>query len=41
VNVVGAVAQILNYAVVIVLTVLGGGLWSLVAGQTTGSSCAR
>ncbi len=36
VNVVGAVAQILNYSVVIVMVVLGGGLWSLVAGQTTG-----
>jgi O-antigen/teichoic acid export membrane protein len=35
VNVVGAVAQILNYSVVIVMTFLGGGLWSLVAGQTT------
>lgn len=36
VNVVGAVAQILNYSVVIVMTLLGGGLWSLVAGQAIG-----
>ena len=36
VNVVAAVAQILNYSVVIVMTVLGGGLWSLVAGQAVG-----
>ena len=36
VNVVSAAGQILNYSVVIVLTVLGGGLWSLVAGQAIG-----
>jgi O-antigen/teichoic acid export membrane protein len=33
VNVIGASAHGLNYSVVIVLTLLGGGLWSLVAGQ--------
>jgi O-antigen/teichoic acid export membrane protein len=33
VNVVGAAAQILNYTVVIIVAVLGGGLWSLAAGQ--------
>ena len=33
VNVVGAAAQILNYTVVIIVVVLGGGLWSLAAGQ--------
>jgi O-antigen/teichoic acid export membrane protein len=36
VNVIVAGAQILNYAVVIVVTVLGGGLWSLAAGQAVG-----
>ena len=36
VNVVAALAQILNYAVVIVLVLMGGGLWSLVAGQAVG-----
>ena len=36
VNVVGAGAQILNYTVVIVVVMLGGGLWSLVAGQGIG-----
>ncbi len=36
VNVIGAVAQTLNYSVVIVLAVLGWGLWSLVAGQAVG-----
>lgn len=36
VNVVGAAAQILNYSVVIILTLSGVGLWSLVAGQATG-----
>ncbi len=36
VNVVAAAAQILNYSVVIAVTVLGGGLWSLVAGQAVG-----
>lgn len=36
VNVVAAAAQIVNYSVVIALTLLGGGLWSLVAGQTAG-----
>jgi O-antigen/teichoic acid export membrane protein len=36
VNVVVAGAQIVNYAVVIVLTLLGGGLWSLAAGQAAG-----
>jgi O-antigen/teichoic acid export membrane protein len=35
VNVVQAGAHILNYSVVIVMTLLGGGLWSLVAGQMT------
>lgn len=33
VNVVGAVAHTLNYTAVIVLILLGGGLWSLVMGQ--------
>jgi O-antigen/teichoic acid export membrane protein len=36
VAVAGAAAQILNYSVVIVFVVLGGGLWSLVAGQAVG-----
>jgi O-antigen/teichoic acid export membrane protein len=36
VNVVAAGAQTLNYSVVIVMTLLGGGLWSLVAGQAVG-----
>jgi O-antigen/teichoic acid export membrane protein len=36
VNVVMAGAQAVNYAVVIVMAVLGGGLWSLVAGQAAG-----
>jgi O-antigen/teichoic acid export membrane protein len=36
VNVVGAAAQILNYSVVIVWTLTGGGLWALVAGQAVG-----
>ncbi|MGE5800845.1 MAG: lipopolysaccharide biosynthesis protein, partial [Gemmatimonadota bacterium] len=36
VNVIGAGAHILNYSVVIVMTLLGGGLWSLLAGQATG-----
>jgi O-antigen/teichoic acid export membrane protein len=36
VNVVTAFAQILNYSVVIVLTLRGGGLWSLVVGQAVG-----
>jgi O-antigen/teichoic acid export membrane protein len=36
VNVVVALGQILNYSVVILLIILGGGLWSLVAGQATG-----
>jgi O-antigen/teichoic acid export membrane protein len=36
VNVIQAGAQILNYTVVIVVTVLGGGLWSLAAGQAVG-----
>jgi O-antigen/teichoic acid export membrane protein len=36
VNVIGAGAQILNYSVVIVLTLLGAGLWSLVVGQAVG-----
>ena len=36
VNVVAAAAQILNYSVVIVVTLLDGGLWSLVAGQSAG-----
>ena len=36
VNVVGAAAQILNYLVVIIVAVLGGGLWSLLAGQSVG-----
>ena len=33
VNVVGAAAHTLNYTAVIVIVLLGGGLWSLVAGQ--------
>jgi O-antigen/teichoic acid export membrane protein len=37
VNVVAAVAQILNYAVVLVVVVLGGGLWSLAAGHGVGA----
>ena len=37
VNVVVALGQILNYSVVILLIILGGGRWSLVAGQATGS----
>lgn len=36
VSAVSAVGLMLNYSVVIVLTILGGGLWSLVAGQATG-----
>lgn len=36
VNVIGAAAQMLNYSVVIVVAVLGGGLWSLLAGQAIG-----
>jgi O-antigen/teichoic acid export membrane protein len=36
VNVVGAAAQALNYSVVIALTLMGHGLWSLVAGQGVG-----
>lgn len=36
VNVIGAGAQILNYSMVIVLTLLGAGLWSLVIGQALG-----
>jgi O-antigen/teichoic acid export membrane protein len=36
VNVVSAIGQVLNYSVVIVMTVRGGGLWSLVAGQAIG-----
>jgi O-antigen/teichoic acid export membrane protein len=36
VNVVGAAAQMLNYTVVIIVAVLGGGLWSLLAGQGIG-----
>ena len=36
VNVVTAFGQILNYSVVIVLILFGGGLWSLVAGLATG-----
>jgi O-antigen/teichoic acid export membrane protein len=36
VNVVMAAAQAVNYAVVIVVAVFGGGLWSLVAGQVVG-----
>ena len=36
VNVVGGAAQILNYTVVIVVAMLGGGLWSLLAGQGIG-----
>ena len=36
VNVVAAVAQTLNYSVVIIVAILGGGLWSLVAGQAVG-----
>ncbi len=38
VNVVGALAQILNYFVVIVMVVLGAGLWSLAAGQIAGAA---
>jgi O-antigen/teichoic acid export membrane protein len=38
VNVVTAVAQTLNYAVVIVLVTLGAGLWSLAAGQAVGTA---
>jgi len=37
VNVVVAVAQIVNYSVVIVAVLLGWGLWSLVVGHATGS----
>lgn len=37
VNVVGAMAHGLNYSVVILLILLGGGLWSLVAGQAIGA----
>jgi O-antigen/teichoic acid export membrane protein len=37
VNVVSAVAQTLNYAVVIVMVMLGAGLWSLAAGQAVGA----
>ena len=36
VNVVGAGAQIVNYSVVIAATLLGAGLWSLLAGQAAG-----
>jgi O-antigen/teichoic acid export membrane protein len=36
VNVIGAAAQILNYTVVIIVVILGGGLWSLLAGQGIG-----
>jgi O-antigen/teichoic acid export membrane protein len=36
VNVVGAASQILNYTVVIIVVILGGGLWSLLAGQGVG-----
>ena len=36
VNVVSAIAQILNYSVVIIMILFGGGLWSLVAGQAIG-----
>jgi O-antigen/teichoic acid export membrane protein len=36
VNVVVAAAQILNYTTVIVIAILGGGLWSLVAGHAAG-----
>lgn len=36
VNVVGAAAQMLNYTAVIIVALLGGGLWSLVAGQGIG-----
>lgn len=36
VNVIGAGAQILNYSVVILLTLFGAGLWSLVVGQAVG-----
>jgi O-antigen/teichoic acid export membrane protein len=38
VNIVGAMAHGLNYSVVIVLILLGGGLWSLVAGQAIGAT---
>jgi O-antigen/teichoic acid export membrane protein len=38
VNVVVAAAQALNYTVVIIIAILGGGLWSLVAGQAAGFS---
>ena len=37
VNVVGALSQILNYSVVIVMAMLGGGLWSLATGQAVGA----
>jgi O-antigen/teichoic acid export membrane protein len=37
VNVVGAAAQFLNYSVVIVMTILGAGLWSLLVGQAVGA----
>jgi O-antigen/teichoic acid export membrane protein len=40
VNVVGACAHALNYTAVIVLVLLGGGLWSLVVGQAI-ASCVR
>lgn len=36
VNVIAAVGQILNYSIVIIMINLGGGLWSLVAGQAAG-----
>ncbi len=36
VNVVGAAGLMANYSVVIAMTALGGGLWSLVAGQAAG-----
>lgn len=36
VNVVGAAAHTLNYSTVIVMILLGAGLWSLVAGQAVG-----
>jgi MATE family multidrug resistance protein len=40
VNVVGACAHALNYTAVIVLVLIGGGLWSLVAGQAI-AFCVR
>jgi O-antigen/teichoic acid export membrane protein len=38
VNVVAAIAHGLNYSVVIVVILLGGGLWSLVIGQAVGAA---